>query len=83
MGVWMAPEGMDLRAFGGLERDVKHLAERIEHLETSIKQLEQRIGALTALLDQARGARWLLGTLVALASFVAGMAAAAKGFFPR
>jgi hypothetical protein len=79
----MAPENFDLRAFGGLEKDVQHLAQRIAHLEESIHKLEQRIGALTALLDQARGARWLLGTLVALASFVAGMAAAAKGFFPR
>lgn len=71
---------IDLRAFGGLERDVKHLTERIEHLEKAIERLETRIAALTALLDQARGARWVVATVIALVSFVVGMAAAAKGW---
>jgi prefoldin subunit 5 len=71
---------MDQRAFGGLERDVKHLSERIDVLERAIERLETRIGTLTALLDQARGARWLLAILIAAASFAAGLAAAAKGF---
>lgn len=48
---------IDLRAFGGLERDVKHLTERIEDLETKIENLEARISQLIAILDQARGGR--------------------------
>lgn len=70
---------VDQRAFGGLERDVKHLSERIDALAKDIERLEARIASLTALLDQARGARWVLAGLIALASFAAGLAAAAKG----
>lgn len=71
---------IDLRAFGGLERDVKHLSERIDDLEKAIERLESQIASLTALLNQARGARLLLGGLIAIASFLAGIAAAARGF---
>jgi predicted RNase H-like nuclease (RuvC/YqgF family) len=71
---------IDLRAFGGLERDVKHLTERIEDLERAIERLETRIATLTALLDQARGARWVVAGTIALISFVVGLAAAAKGW---
>ncbi len=71
---------IDMRAFGGLERDVKHLSERIDDLEKAIERLEGNITALTAILNQARGARLLLGGLIAIASFLAGIAAAAKGF---
>ena len=71
---------MDMRAFGGLERDVKHLSDRIDDLEKAIERLEGQIGQLTAILNQARGARFLLGGLIAIASFLAGIAAAARGF---
>jgi len=71
---------IDLRAFGGLERDVKHLSERIDDLEKAIERLESQIASLTALLNQARGARLLLGGLITIASFLAGIAAAARGF---
>jgi hypothetical protein len=71
---------MDMRAFGGLERDVKHLSDRIDDLEKAIERLEGQIGQLTAILHQARGARFLLGGLIAIASFLAGIAAAARGF---
>ncbi len=70
---------VDARAFGGLERDVKHLSDRIDTLEKAIERLEAQISALTAILNQARGARLLLGGLIAIASFLAGIAAAAKG----
>lgn len=70
---------VDARAFGGLEHDVKHLSDRIDTLEKAIERLEAQISALTAILNQARGARLLLGGLIAIASFLAGIAAAAKG----
>jgi len=69
---------IDPRAFGGLERDVRHLTERIEKLETSIERLENRIADLTALLDQARGVRWFLFVLIGLPAFLAGCVAAYK-----
>lgn len=75
----MVGEHIDPRAFGGLERDVKHLSERIDDLEKAIERLETRISQLTTILDQARGARWFLGALIGVASFAAGLAAAAKG----
>lgn len=70
---------IDPRLFGGLERDVKHLTERIENLERAIERLDVQITKLTSILDQAKGARLLLGGLIAIASFLAGIAAAAKG----
>ena len=70
---------IDLRAFGGLERDVKHLSERIDDLEKAIERLEVRIVTLTGILDQVRGARWLIAFTVAAASFVGGLAVAARG----
>ena len=71
---------VDARAFGRLESTVENLNARIENLQKSTERLEEQIEALTALLNQARGARLLLGGLIAIASFLAGIAAAAKGF---
>ncbi len=71
---------IDARAFGRLESTVENLNARIENLQKSTERLEEQIEALTALLNQARGARLLLGGLIAIASFLAGIAAAAKGF---
>ena len=71
---------IDLLAFGGLERDVKHLSDRIGDLEKTIERLESQISTLTDILNQARGARFLFGGLIAIAGFLAGIAAAAKGF---
>ena len=72
---------IDPRAFGGLEATVRHLSDRIDELEKSIDRLEGRIASLTAILDQARGARWLFAGLIGAASFIAGMAAATRGFW--
>lgn len=55
---------IDGRVFGALERDVKHLTDRIEKLESAVERLEASIDRLTALLDQARGARWVLGLMI-------------------
>lgn len=71
---------IDARAFGRLESTVENLNARIENLQKSTERLEEQIEALTALLNQARGARLLLGGLIAIASFLAGIATAAKGF---
>ncbi len=71
---------IDARAFWRLESTVENLNARIENLQKSTERLEEQIEALTALLNQARGARLLLGGLIAIASFLAGIAAAAKGF---
>jgi tetrahydromethanopterin S-methyltransferase subunit B len=57
---------IDGRVFGALERDVKHLTDRIEKLESAVERLEASIDRLTALLDQARGARWILGLVIGL-----------------
>jgi len=70
---------IDARAFGRLESTVGNLSTRIADLEKSLDKLQGQIADLTALLNQARGARWLLGGMIALAGFLAGIAAAAKG----
>lgn len=71
---------IDQRAFGRLESTVENLNGRIGNLEKAIERLESQISSLTAILNQARGARLLLGGLIAIASFLAGIAAAARGF---
>lgn len=59
-------DGIDARVFGALERDVKHLTDRIEKLEAAVERLEGSIDRLAALLDQARGARWVLIALLGI-----------------
>lgn len=63
-------DGIDARVFGALERDVKHLTDRIEKLEAAVERLESSIDRLTALLDQARGARWVLVALIGIPAIV-------------
>jgi septal ring factor EnvC (AmiA/AmiB activator) len=70
---------IDARAFGRLESTVENLNARIGDLEKSLDKLQGQINDLTALLNQARGARWLFAGMIALAGFLAGIAAAAKG----
>ena len=74
----MAPSEIDPRAFGGLEANVKHLSDRITSLESKMNQLETSIDNLTALLNKARGAWWILAFLVGGASFVVGMLVSLK-----
>lgn len=73
-------EGVDPRVFGALERDVKHLTDRIEKLESAIDRLGANVSQLTDLLNQARGARIMLGILIAIPSFMVGVFSAARLF---
>ncbi len=68
------------RMFGALERDVKHLTDRIEKLEGAISRLESTLGKLNDLLNQARGARIVLAAIIAVASFSVGLVSAARFF---
>jgi hypothetical protein len=56
--------------------------ERLVALEVEVKHLSEQLVATTAvvtelrdLLLQAKGARWMIGILIALSGFLAGMAA--------
>ena len=69
---------VDPRLFGKLEADVKHLSDRIERLDDRITELETAIANLTALLNKARGAWWVMAVLIATPSFVAGVATALR-----
>ena len=61
---------IDPRVFGALERDVKHLSEKVEKLEQAVERLDHSIDRLTALLDQARGARWVLVALIGIPAII-------------
>ena len=61
---------IDPRVFGALERDVKHLSEKVEKLEQAVERLEGSIDRLSALLDQARGARWVLAVLLGIPAII-------------
>ncbi len=69
---------VDPRAFGGLERDVKHLTDQIASLERRISELETSIEGLTALLNNVRGAWWVVAVLIATPAFIAGIVTALK-----
>lgn len=75
-------EGISPREFGALEAKVSHLTERLEEFDGKICRLDARIEKLTSLLDQARGARWMLAMIVAIPAFAAGVLAALKGMRP-
>lgn len=58
----------DGERIAALEVQVKHLAETLDKTSTVVTELRD-------LLLQAKGARWLLGILIAIGSFSAGMLA--------
>lgn len=64
--------------------------ERIAALEVQVRHLSETLSATQAivtelrdLLLQARGARWMIGLLIAVGGFLAGMAAKYLPFAPR
>lgn len=75
-------DGIDPRVFGALERDVKHLTDRIEKLEQAVDRLEGSIDRLAGLLDQARGARWVLTLMLGIPAVIATGVAAWKALKP-
>lgn len=58
----------DGERIAALEVQVKHLAETLDKTSSVVTELRD-------LLLQAKGARWLLGILIAIGSFSAGMLA--------
>lgn len=75
-------DGIDARVFGALERDVKHLTDRIEKLEQAVDRLEGSIDRLAGLLDQARGARWVLMLMLGIPAVVAASLTAWRALKP-
>lgn len=59
-----------------LEVQVKHLADTLDNTNKVVTELRD-------LLLQAKGARWLLGILIAIGGFMAGAAAKYVPFLPR
>lgn len=59
-----------------LEVQVKHLAETLDKTNTVVTELRD-------LLLQAKGARWVIGILIAIGGFMSGMMAKYLPFLPR
>jgi hypothetical protein len=59
-----------------LEVQVKHLAETLDKTNGVVTELRD-------LLLQARGARWVIGILIAVGGFLSGMLAKYLPFLPR
>lgn len=66
----------DGERIAALEVQVKHLAETLDKTNAVVTELRD-------LLLQAKGARWLLGILIAIGGFAAGLAAKYLPFLPR
>lgn len=63
------PQNERLRA---LEVNFEHLARANEDLALQMKALATQVAALNDILAQAKGIRWMLGGLLALAGFLVG-----------
>ncbi|MBF9234675.1 hypothetical protein [Microvirga alba] len=59
-----------------LEVKVEHLSETLAETNTVVRELRD-------LLLQAKGARWMIGILIAIGGFMAGIAAKYLPFLPR
>lgn len=60
------------RAIGRLEAQVLHLAATVEEVRRDVR-------TLTTLMEQGRGAKWMMGVVGAVAGAVASFVAAALG----
>lgn len=66
----------DGERIAALEVQVKHLADTLDKTNDVVTELRD-------LLLQAKGARWLLGILIAIGGFMAGVAAKYFPYLPR
>ena len=57
-----------------LERDFKHMSEKFDQMAAQVADMHE-------LLTQAKGARWAIITVVAIAGFVAGKVGAISSLF--
>ena len=57
------------------ERDrLRTLEVNFDHMKTTIEQTNETVTELRDLLLQAKGARWVIGIMIAVGSFMAGVA---------
>ena len=62
-------------ADGSLHQDVGHLEGKFESLERSVENLTDKGEALTAVLNQARGAKYVIFTIPAIVGAIASVLA--------
>lgn len=66
------------------ERDrLTKLEVNVEHLTRQVDEMKDTVTELRDLLLQARGARWMIGILIAVGGFMSGMLAKYLPFLPR
>lgn len=65
------------------ERDrLKTLEVNFEHMKSTIDATNETVTELRDLLLQAKGARWVIGIMIAIGSFMAGIALRYLPFLP-
>ena len=62
-------------ADGSLHQDVGHLEGKLESLEASVSNLTSKVEQLTAVLNQAKGAKYVIFTIPAIVGAVASILA--------
>ena len=62
-------------ADGSLHQDVGHLEGKFESLERSVENLTDKVESLTAVLNQARGAKYVIFTIPAIVGALASVLA--------
>lgn len=58
-----------------LHQDVGHLEGKLESLENSVEKLTEKVESLTAVLNQARGAKYVIFTIPAIIGALASILA--------
>ncbi len=64
------------------DKTIGRLEAHVDDLRTEVKAMREDIAELKSLVEQARGAKWLIGLTAGLLSFGSAIAATSTGFWP-
>ncbi len=64
------------------DKTIGRLEAHVDDLRTEVRAMRDDIGELKALVEQARGAKWLIGLTAGLLSFGSTLVATAAGLWP-
>ena len=66
-----------------LRERLVRLETEMEHITVKLDDVSKKVTLLVDLLNQAKGARWIVGIIAALIGFAAAKLAPILGFMPR
>ncbi len=64
------------------DKVIGRLEAHVDDLRTEVRAMRDDISELKSLVEQARGAKWLIGLTAGLLSFASALVATASGLWP-